>query len=202
MGVDPRNRFLSNQHRSVDCGNRHWLLKQHRWNNLLNHHHLLPDAAARQGLLRKGSGHGRWNAASPDDEFVNANGLGSDGLDGYDLQELRRQHSCWGDALPKLWREPLVKAHRFLAVRIQHSLLSLQRLLTHYLSWRLVTVGLTCRRLRHIFRYDAEASAANRHYASRNNSDPNRSPWTSSQSRYHRRGGPILHCSHSRNPDR
>ncbi len=52
------------------------------------------------------------------------------------------------------------------------------------------------------FSHDAEALQANRHYTSRDNSDPNRCPWTSSQPRYHRLGRHILHSSHSWNLDR
>jgi len=65
----------------------------------------------------------------------------------------------------------------------------------------LVTVRLTPSSEDSIF-HDAEALPANRHYTSRDNSDPNRCPWTSSQPCYHRLGCHILHSSHGWNPDR
>ncbi len=42
----------------------------------------------------------RGSNAPTNDEFINADGLSTDGIDGHDLQELRSKHSCWSNTLP------------------------------------------------------------------------------------------------------
>ena len=65
----------------------------------------------------------------------------------------------------------------------------------------MVTVRLTpSREIR--FSHDAEAFAANRHYSSRNNSDPDRRSRTPCQPRHHRLGSSLLNFTSSRDPNR